>query len=197
MKLTTAIFAFAAGSLAASPALAASDVFIKFDGVDGEAAVAGWSFGACNAGQCSSVVSPRDTASGQATGKTGKTGKSGNASWDLATSKGARTAGGVSVAVGDLDGDGRADLAYAGTQAEVSKFSITFDKASPVLAKVCAGKHFDKATLTARGEPYEITGATVTCSSSAGDALTDGLLILRISSGQMKHTKTGHVTLLK
>jgi type VI protein secretion system component Hcp len=197
MKLTTALFAFAAGALAASPALAASDVFIKFDGVDGEAAVAGWSFGACNAGQCTKVVSPRDTASGQASGKAGKPGKPSTTTWDIKKSEGARTAGGVRVAVGDVDGDGLADLAYAGTQAEVSKFSITFDKASPVLAKVCAGKHFPKATLTARGETYEITDATVTCSSSAADALTDGLLILRISSGQMKHTKSGHVTLLK
>lgn len=244
MKHITSMLVMSAALLAASPAFAASDYFLKFDGVEGEAGtvieVASWSFGVCNAGQCTTVKSPRDAASGQATGKrqhgtvrvqasqntqslresptrasTGATAVSETvqeqaktaprASWDLATNKGARTAGGAgggaggqaAVATGDVDGDGRADLAYTSTQTEISSFSVTYDKASPVLAKVCMGKHIAKATLYRGGESYEITDATVSCSSATGDALTDGLLILRFSSGQMKHTKTGHVTLLK
>jgi hypothetical protein len=35
------------------------------------------------------------------------------------------------------------------------------------------------------------------CAAGSCDALTDGLLILRFTGGQMKYTKTGHVTLLK
>lgn len=241
MKYSTSMFVVAVSLLGASPALAASDMFLKLGGVDGETTVEvpidGWSFGTCNAGQCTTIVSPRDSASGQATGKrqhgvvrvqasqntqalresptrasTGGTAATSakttptKANYDLATMKGARTAGGggsggqVSVAAGDVDGDGRADLAYVGTQPEVSSFSLTFDKASPTLAKICAGKHIAKATLSRGLDSYEITDAKVSCSADGGgsaDALTDGLLILRISSGQMKHTKSGHVTLLK
>jgi hypothetical protein len=128
-------------------------------------------------------------------------GKPTRANWDLATGKGARSAssGGVYVAAGDIDGDGAADLAYIQNQPEISALSLGFDKASPVLAKVCAGKHIAKATLSRNGDSYEICDAMVSCSAASGgaDALTDGLLIVRFSSGQMKHTKTGHVTLLK
>lgn len=236
MKTKISLIVAATAILAGTPALAASDYLLKLDGVDGEAStiveVASWSFGACNAGQCTTVRSPRDAASGQASGKrqhgtvrvqasqntqslresptrasTGGTAVSETvqeeaktaprAGWDLATGKGARTAGGVAIATGDVDGDGLADLAYTSTQTEISSFSVTYDKSSPVLAKVCMGKHIAKATLYRGGESYEITDATVSCSSAAADALTDGLLIMRFSSGQMKHTKTGHVTLLK
>ncbi len=55
--------------MSAAAHAAQSDYFLKIDGVEGEAKVAEWSFGACNAGQCSTVTSPRDAASGQATGK--------------------------------------------------------------------------------------------------------------------------------
>lgn len=189
--------------------------------------VSSWSFGVCNAGTCHTVKSPRDVATGQSSGKRqhgvvrvqasqntqslrespskasdGKTAVAGAkapaAGWDLATNKGARTsaAGGVTVAAGDVDGDGHADLAYAGTQDTVSGFTLAYDKASPVLAKVCQGKHIAKATLSRGADSFEITDATVSCSAQ-GDALTDGLLILRFTSGQMKHTKTGHVTLMK
>ncbi|HUG04821.1 MAG TPA: type VI secretion system tube protein Hcp [Steroidobacteraceae bacterium] len=60
--------------LAATASLAASDYYIKFDGVDGESKsgaraatieLQSWSFGASQAG----VLAPRDSASGLATGK--------------------------------------------------------------------------------------------------------------------------------
>jgi hypothetical protein len=237
MKHTrTMIFAVSA-LLSAAPAMAASDMYIKFDGVDGEAKasvpVDGWSFGTCTAGACTTIVSPRDPASGQATGKRQKgvvrvqasqntqslrsapTSASSGATevsetvqeeskkppkemhWDLATGKGARTAGGgVAVATGDVDGDGHVDLAYVDTQSEVTSFSLLIGKPTPALAKLCTGKHFTSVTLTRGGESYVITDGMLSCSTSA-DALTDGLLILRFSSGQMKHVRTGHVTLLK
>lgn len=244
MKTKASVIFAASAMLVGTPAFAASDYLLKLDGVDGEASatieVASWSFGVCNAGQCSTVKSPRDAASGQATGKvkhvptkisnasqntqslrgspTGTTAVAapasaektnpGKGSWDLATGKGARTAGGVNVAAGDVDGDGRADLAYAGTQDQVTSFTLSFDKASPVLAKVCQGKHFASVTLSRGTEVIEITDATYTCSVPAGgkvrppadaDCSSNGCDDAKIvfTGGQMKHTKTGHVTLLK
>lgn len=214
MKLTTSIIVIAGTLLASAPALAASDYLLELDGIKGESkaapmAVDDWSFGACNAGQCTTVSSPRDAASGLATGKT--KGRPSNASWDLATNKGARAAGGVNVAVGDVDGDGRADLAFAGTQSEVSSLSFTYQKITVEWRGVCKGKHFDKATLrsSSTGDLFEITDATVTCSSGprqtsgrtaacTADACDlAGPVTMTITGGQMKHTKTGHVTLLK
>lgn len=257
MKAIYAVLVSAGMLTAASAAQAAqSDYFLKIDGVEGEATatieVASWSFGVCNAGQCGAgstkrtIVSPRDPASGQATGKRqhgavrvtasqntqslrespskasdGKT-SAPKAGWDLATGKGARTAGGgggaggqVNVASGDVDGDGLADLAFAATQDEISSLTLDFDKASPVLAKVCQGKHFATVTLSrSNGDSFEITDATATCAApSAGKYLAGGGkaqgmacsdadcagsdVRLTLTGGQMKHTRTGHVTLLK
>lgn len=232
-----------AGNAQAAP----SDYLLELDGVKGESAataeVQSWSFGVCNVGQCSTpsqrtVITAREAGSGMATGKAGKPS---SASWDLATNKGARTAasGGVNVAVGDLDGDGAADLAYAGTQPEIYDLSFTFQKIDGVWREVCGGKHFDKVTLRSASDTFEITGATAACSSGSGAAAasyvatgrarndmpnrismnvttpkqTQGAtfgercqagvqcagssVTIALSGGQMKHTKTGHVTLLK
>lgn len=251
MRNTLAITLAALSAAVATPALAASDYLLELDGVKGESAapaVDSWSFGVCNPGQCSSaqrtVITARDAGSGMATGKTGKTGKPSSANWDLATSKGARTAaaGGVKVAAGDVDGDGRADLAFAGTVSEVYDLSFAFQKIEATLRSVCGGKHIAKATLRSASDSFEITDAAVSCTAGggaaaasyaatgrqaidstparistnmttakqtqgatfgersaapSGDALTDGLIIMRLTGGQMKHTKTGHVTLLK
>ncbi|MBA4161187.1 MAG: hypothetical protein C0515_03695 [Novosphingobium sp.] len=203
-------------------------MFLKLDGVDDEAAVAGWSFGACNAGQCATITAPRDVASGQASGKAKNPPR---ASWDLATNKGARTAGGVNGAAGDLDGDGRADLAYAGTLDQVTGLSLTFKDAAHILIKACGGKHIPKAVLKIGADTYELTDTTVTCASTVdagarkidqtparistnvtvpkqtqgatfGERVKSGLdnagsVRVTFTGGQMKHTKTGHVTLLK
>lgn len=228
MKTKASLIFAATAMLVGTPALAASDYLLKLDGVDGEASatieVASWSFGVCNAGQCSTVKSPRGAASGKVKHVPTKiTNASQNTQslreapttqltatanvaaeptpdaahkppremhWDLATGKGARSAGGVTVATGDVDGDGHADLAYAGTQGEVSAFTLTYDKASPVLAKLCMGKHFSNATLFRGTESYTLTHATVSCTGTGPVSMT-------FTGGQMKHTKTGHVTLLK
>lgn len=251
MKLHTVIASVAFALAIAGPAYAASDYLLEIEGVKGEsaapAAVDSWSFGVCNAGQCSgsasiqhTIVSPRDSASGLATGKTAPKTKPSAASWDLATNKGARSAGGgdagghVHVAAGDVDGDGRSDLAFAATQPEVASLTLTFRKIEFTYRAVCDGKHFDKAVLRSAADSFELTDVTVTCTLPAGagaaridqtparistnvtvpkqtqgatfgercaagtcDALTDGVIVIRFTGGQMKHTKTGHVTLLK
>ncbi|NCU11529.1 MAG: hypothetical protein GXC70_05110, partial [Sphingomonadaceae bacterium] len=73
MKRTASTIALTAMLTMAAPALASAAGYIKFDGVDGEAATEvaldGWSFGACQSGTCNKIVSPRDPATGQASGK--------------------------------------------------------------------------------------------------------------------------------
>ncbi|MFC0589298.1 FG-GAP repeat protein [Novosphingobium aquiterrae] len=274
MRYLTAILCSGFALAAASAANAASsDYLLEIDSIKGEAAVESWSFGACNAGQCSTVTSPRDRASGMATGKaaydkccrpqasqntqslresptrasTGATAVTEapsataaagtpRASWDLATSKGGRMAGGVNVAAGDVDGDGHADLAYAATVSEVSNLTLTFQKIEAEWRSVCPGKHIAHATLRTAAGDFEITDATVECSapaaagaridqtparmstnmtvpkqtqgatfgekvqsglSSPGSAVASGAMTITFTGGQMKHTKTGHVTLLK
>lgn len=229
-------------ALATSTAVyaAQADYYLKIDTIEGEATVSAWSFGACNAGQCTTIASPRDAASGQASGK--RTGQgdvkvtasqntqslresptrasSGKATWDLATGKGARTAGGTSVAAGDVDGDGMADLAYATTQSEVTNFTLHYDKIPIEHLKVCSSKHIASAVLRSGSGTIELTGATVSCATGAGTAAggtvvrqtqgssfgercnagvctADGGIDMVLTGGQMKHTKTGHVTLLK
>ena len=65
MRQTTAIFALAATLATAAPALAGSDYLLQIELKKGEAAaepvaVASWSFGVCNAGQCTAPAASRD-----------------------------------------------------------------------------------------------------------------------------------------
>ncbi|MEQ1542111.1 MAG: hypothetical protein ABL926_07635 [Novosphingobium sp.] len=245
MKAIYAILASAGMLTAASAAQAAqSDYFLKIEGVEGEAAVAGWSFGVCNSGQCSTVKSPRDAASGLATGKRqhgpvrvtasqntqslrespskasdGKTAAP-KANWDLATGKGARTAGSggaggqVAIATGDVDGDGMADLAFAGTQNEISDFTVSYQKIEGVWRAMCDGKHFDKAVLRSAADSFELSDVTVSCDAAPSGpaerrrdtctsndldcrAVSDGTFVMRFTGGRMTNAKTGHVTLIK
>lgn len=225
MKRTASSIVMTAALLMAAPAMASTAGYIKFEGVDGESATEvaldGWSFGACQSGTCNTVSS---AAADQSSARGGK----GRASLQdfhrsapppakgkttLTASQNSQSLrGGVNVAAGDLDGDGRADLAYAGTLPEVSSLTLHFDKASPVLARICMGKHIAKAELGRGAESMVIEHAAVTCSSGTatrttqgatfGEKVSTGLqagapLTMTITGGQMKHTKTGHVTILK
>ena len=247
MKHTTSLFVLATALLSAAPAIAASDYLLEIEGIAGESttpstvSVDSWSFGTCNAGQCSTIVSPRDSSTGMATGKAGGKGRPSAATYDLATNKGARTASdGGAVVVGDLDGDGAADLAYAGSVGEVSSFTLSFQKITPQSRAVCQGQHIKEAHLRSSADSFVLTDTEVSCTvypdtpanryllglrgssllganaappgrgrqtqgtsfgercaNGACDKMTSGLLVMRFSGGQMKHTKTGHVTLLK
>lgn len=211
MKKIFTSFAGLAVLAMATPALAGSDYLLQIPPEKGELAsapveVSSWSFGACNsscssAGSAHRVMSPRDAASGQASGKR---------QHKPVTMH-------ISATVGDLDGDGRADFSFVDTQSEVSSFSLSFDKSSPMLARVCAGTHIAQATLSRSMESFDLTDATVSCDKSGGGgknpdlmatcdraagacaspALTDGLIIVRFTGGQLKNNKTGHVTLMK
>ena len=232
MKITASRILVAAAMLGAGPAFASSDYLLQLPPEKGEAStpisVESWSFGVCNAGQCSSSA---------------KGGKPNRASWDLATGKGARTAGGATAPViGDIDGEGSPDLAFAGSLDEIYGLSFTVDATGPAVIAACKAGHLGAATLTNGSESYAVSSVSVVCTKGGGavaasyaesgitridstparistnmtigreaatpsvsercssgscDALTDGLLMMRFTSGQMKHTKTGHVTLLK
>lgn len=237
MSRKTAILFALSAACSAVPALAHSDYLLQIPAEKGDAStpvtVDSWSFGVCNSGQCSA-------------GAAAKGGKPNRASWDLATGKGARTAGGSAAPVfGDVDGDGSPDLAFAGGQDEVYGLSFSVGATSPAVVAACASGHIGAATLSNGSESFAVSSVSVVCTKGGGgaaaasyaksgitridstparistnmtngressapsisercsngncstDALTDGLLIMRFTSGQMKHTKTGHVTLLK
>lgn len=230
MKKQASLIACSLVMLAAVPAHAAFTGYLKIEGLDGESAevaVDGWSFGVCQTGSCTRIASPRDAASGLATGKR----QHKPVSSVVASQNTQSLRGGPRVAVGDVNGDGSPDFAFAGTLDEVSDCTLTFDKASPVLAKICGGKHFDKVVLRFGDESYEIGQGSGTCTASGdGSARTADQTPARLSTnftvgkqtqgqtfgervqsgmaqgggwtvtftgGQMKHQKTGHVTLLK
>ena len=207
MKRSTFSMLIAAGSILTAPAaFAASDYHLQIEGVEGAAAtnvdVLSWSWGASNA-----VVSPRDAASGQASGRREQSPKV-TASQNTQSLRGRAT-------YSDLSMTRRSDISALGALAEVQGFSLTLDKASPVLARLCAqGTHIPKATLTARGEQWSLDKAVVSsCTavpplvrSGTGAAPTDGRcvsgqcpaeMVTLTLTGQAKHNKTGHVTLMK
>jgi hypothetical protein len=239
MSHKTAILCALSAVCVAAPAIASSDYLLQLPPAKGEAvppvSVESWSFGVCNVGQCS-------------TSSTAKGGKPNRASWDLATNKGGRMASGAGAVpvLGDVDGDGAPDFAFAGTQDEIYGLSLTFQKITVPYQAACDTGHIDNATLSHGDEVYVVSNVSVVCSMAGGsgsgaaaasyaksgitridstparistnmtvgkqtqgatfgercasgscDALTDGLIIMRFVSGQMKHTKTGHVTLLK
>jgi hypothetical protein len=225
-------------ALSAGAHAAQSDYFLKIEGIEGEAAVAGWSFGACNAGRCDTIASTRSgvaTGAGAAAGASAKAAKPPRATYDVKKMEGAR----VQVAAGDLDGDGAPDLAYAGTLDEVSSLSLTFQKIEGTWRAACGGKHFPKVILRAGADTFEIADATIACHAEDAESMKSGPrqstdvantadsgaravkqkqwlpanfrnadmgpqcasgqcpVTMVLTGGSMKHTKSGHVTLLK
>jgi hypothetical protein len=118
-----------------------------------------------------SVKSPRDVATGQASGKRTHT----------------------PMVAGDLDGDGSADAAVAAPQpGDVTELTLRL-RESPSLPsrgqtlRACVpGQHIDHVVLSGKGQRVELQDAVVTSCTSSGDGT-----VMKVKG------KTGHVTLMK
>jgi hypothetical protein len=169
LSAKSAIVSGTALLLTAVVGYAASDYLLEIEGVAGESStspstieLASWSFGASNptsvgsAGlssgktvATSSVVAPRDAATGQASGKR--------------------------VATGDVSGDGRADVLAASAVGQTVSFSAMFrespSKASTGgLARCAQGQHIAKATLRGPRQTVSLDNVVVTsCPAAAGE----------------------------
>ena len=182
--------------MAGAPAMAASDYYLKIDGVDGESSaraatgstdVLSWSWGTSNAGMAgagtggagagkvqvqdlsatdaAAVTSPRDAASGQASGKrTHKPVAVADGGTTGATASGAVAAPTMATAMVVVPGPGNAT--------------------SRKLDAACAnGTHFPKAELGRAGERYAMTDVVVSSCTVAGN--------------ERRYELKGHVTLIK
>lgn len=212
MKATISA-AFAIGlALAATPVLAASDYLLTLDGVPGESSssiqIESFSWGVSQHGSSVSAVAssgavtaPRDAASGLATGR--RTHKPVRA---VTATDSAAVAG---ITGGAVAGRTVGDLSSVAAQNEIQGFSLSFDKASPVLAKLCSGGAVTGGQVSGHGETYTLENAQFSCPApkqtqgatfgercNAG-VCTAGALVTVVVTGQLKHTKSGHVTLLK
>jgi len=155
--------------LTAAPVLAASDYLLVLDGVKGKGSdsaapqsieVESFSWGVSNAGSAAmgtgagagkanvqdisltSVQSPRDAASGMATGKR-------------------------AAPVADVAADGRTDAVAAPKVGDVATFTVAVrespSKASLGKNGACAtGQHFPHAVVVARGQRYEFSDVVLT-----------------------------------
>jgi len=196
---------------AASPAVAASaDYYLVIDGVDGESTVAAkisnWSFGASNptttmssgaSGKSEnplyvppgneqtnplgetqhSVKSPRDAGSGLATGR-----KSGE------------------LQAADFKRGGKIDFAEVATADQVGALTVSVPPGSDLSSSVCAkagktGKPNYGHIIGSDGTVYDLSSMSLTCTGVAG--ITGGAVAGIVIAANMKHTKTGHVTLMK
>jgi len=157
--------------LAATASLAASDYYIKIEGVEGEATrskpqtieLQSWSFGASN----SAVVSPRDAASGLATGKR-------QHKPTMTMEAGATTSSREAVAE------------PAAAEVRTVSFSVPEpgNDSTAELAKMCAsGKHIKSAVLSSPSGRYQLQDAVITSCA--------------VSGAERRYEFRGHVTLMK
>jgi len=172
----TATAIAAALGLAAGAAWAASDYFLKIDGVQGESVagetieVQSFSWGASNpstvgpsSASAGRVVAPRDPPSGQSTGQRQR------------------------AAVAD---SGTVPTAAEPQVGQIASFSVAV-RESPTrggsespLARACAtGKHFPTAVLSGRGRSYTLSDVVVSSCAVEGE----------MRRAELK----GHVTLIK
>jgi hypothetical protein len=205
MKIVS-VFVFGAltALIAAGPALAASaDYYLVIDGIDGEASsaakVSSWSFGAS---QTSSAPMPSGRTTSPLYEEKGRETDSplagAKASAVTAREAGSGMATGrrqhqpvIRKVVGDLDGDGGLDFAEAGQLAEVDALQLSLP---PEMASSLCGKtdHLRSGhILSSDGTVYDLGTIKTACMGSDGAATRLAL------TGSMKHTKTGHVTLMK
>ncbi len=212
--ITVPVLAIAVAMVGAVPAMAASDYYLKIEGVEGEAAapiaIESWSWGESNM-STHRETKPRDTASGLATGKRAHKPMAPIASAPLG---GDCDGTQCKAAHGTMThGDPHVDsampsFAELSGQDSVSNFSLVLPSDAVAQAELCAkGKHFPKAIITAREAVYEMTDVSVvSCSSTeVAGRQTQGATFGERSAatttvqltGSMKHQKTGHVTLMK
>jgi hypothetical protein len=208
MRTLSIILAASVALGAMSPAMAASaDYYLIIDGVDGESTVAAkissWSLGASNPTTSSSgasgrsenplyvppvsggtnplavehtVKSPRDASSGLATGR-----KSGE------------------LQAADFNRDGRVDFAEASQVDQVGPLTVSLprDAATAVCARQGnTGKPNNGHLISSDGTIYDLSQMSIVCSSGAA-GITGGAVAGIVIAASMKHTKTGHVTLMK
>lgn len=167
--------------LAATASLAASDYYLKIEGVEGEAAraqpetieLSSWSFGASNSG----VVAPRDAASGMATGKRQHKPMTVTKPVEASTPLLRESPTRPTPAAVD-----------SGAAAEVR--TVTFSVPEPgnastvALARMCAsGKHIRSAVLSSPSGRYQLQDAVITSCAVAGN--------------ERRYEFRGHVTLMK
>lgn len=204
-KLPIGILCTAAAIAMAAPASAAqSDYLLVIDGVDGEASVAievqSWSWGASNPGvnigssgqdgaarERPTVTASQNTQSLRESPTRASTGR------DVATgqSSGRNAAGGVNVASGDLDGDGRIDLEGLAKVDEVSGFTLTLAPGAASRSSCATGKHIKEAHLVARGTVYDLEDLVISsCTGGSGGSLAMAV------TGKTREFR-GHVTLMK
>lgn len=170
LSAKSAIVSGAALLLTAAVGYAASDFLLEIEGVAGESSTSpstielnSFSFGASNptavgpgggAGSgrtaaSSSVVAPRDVATGQSSGRR--------------------------VAAGDVSGDGHADVITASSLGQTLSFSAMV-RESPTkastggLARCAQGQHISKATLRGPRQTVSLDNVVVTsCPAAAGE----------------------------
>ena len=167
--------------LAATASMAASDYYLKIEGVEGEATRAqpetielqSWSFGASNP----AVASPRDSQSGLATGKRQHN--------PMVITKPVEA---TTPALRESPTRATASATDAAAAPEVR--TVTFSVPEPgnastaSLARMCAsGKHIRSAVLSSPNGRYQLQDAVITSCAVAGN--------------ERRYEFRGHVTLMK
>jgi hypothetical protein len=196
------VLAVTAGlGLSAGSALAASDFLLEIDGIDGESAakdhkqtieISSFSWGASNptsvgsSGMGAGKVSMQDLSVQSSTANSGDGATRGQDS-------GLPTGQRMHRPVRSVADDGAAGVPADGSTGQLTvRLRESPTRASTGARSTCAaGKHIAKATLRSQTEAIELHDATVLSCDVQGE---DMVMVL---SGTAKHTKSGHVTLMK
>lgn len=196
------ILCSAAAMFIAAPAFAASDYYIVIDGVEGEATtsveVLSWSWGTSNPGTAAVSDIGSSGQDGVGTLRESPSRPSVQASQNtqsLRESPTRASTGGVAVAAGDLDGDGRADLANLAQLDEVSGFSITLAPGASSRQMCARGKHIAKAHIVGREGVFDFEDLMVSSCDGSGGGGGSGGMTMSVT-GRTTELK-GHVTLIK
>ena len=154
--------------LAPAAAFAASDYLLTLDGVSGgPIAIDSWSWGASNPAS-TSMGAGREASSGQATGRR------------VAPPRALATI------------SGSPDLSVVSSQDQVTGMTLVLPTQRVTTSGMCSGGPASHAgRLSGGGEAFQLSNIHVASCTAAG-AMTRVVV-----TGEMKHQKTGHVTLMK